>query len=165
VDTSARHAADAAERGLDVRHEDASAHLATLPDSSMAAVTAFHLVERLGAQELVGLIDESLRALRAGGLLILAAANPTALDVGASEFWLDPARRRPVHPRLLELLVLTRGFAEVELRWMRPADPAQVVRSDDLTAFGDLRASALVEQLNAALAGPRSYAVVARKPG
>jgi hypothetical protein len=102
--------------------------------------------------------------LRSGGLLIVSASNPTALDVGAAEVWLDPARRRPVHPQLLELVVLGRGFAEVEVRWLRPAPDDRRVQPEDLSAVDSDRAEVLADQLNQALAGPRAYAVLARKP-
>ena len=93
----------------------------------------------------------------------MSASNPTALDVGAAEIWLDPARRRPVHPELLELVVLARGFAEAEVRWLRPV-PERHIRAEDLSAVESDRAETLAEQLNQALAGPRAYAVLARKP-
>lgn len=165
VDTSQWHVSAAGERGLDVRLAEATAHLSTLSESSIGAISAFHLVDRLGTDSLVDLIDGALAALRPGGILILATPNPTSLEVGAADFWLDPARRRPVHPRLLEFLVLSRGFAEAELRWMRPADPTTLIRPDDLGGADDGRRRSVVERLNRALAGPRDYAVVARKSG
>ncbi|MEJ7584351.1 MAG: class I SAM-dependent methyltransferase [Acidimicrobiales bacterium] len=165
VDTSQRAASAAVDRGLDVRVGDGAAHLAGLAESSLAAVTAFHLIERLDSGSLVDLVDRALVALRPGGLLILATANPTALDVGAAELWLDPGARRPVHPRLLELLVLARGFTEAEVRWLRPVDPVTELRMEDFAGVADVRAAALVDRLNRVLAGPRAYALVARKPG
>jgi O-antigen chain-terminating methyltransferase len=164
VDTSERAAKAARRRGLEVRNRDALAHLARLDPDSVAVVTAFHLVDRLTTPALLELLDRALVALRPGGLLIVSASNPTALDVGAAEIWLDPARRRPVHPQLLELIVLGRGFAEAEVRWLRPLGPEQQVRPEDLSAVESERAEALAERLNQALAGPRAYAVLARKP-
>ena len=150
-------------RGLEVRHRAAVDHLAKLDADSVAAITAFHLVDRLTTPALLELLDRALVALRPGGLLVVSASNPTALDVGAAEIWLDPARRRPVHPELLELVVLARGFAEAEVRWLRPV-PDRHIRAEDLSAVESDRAEMLAEQLNQALAGPRAYAVLARKP-
>ena len=163
VDTSERAVKAARRRGLEVRHRAAVDHLAKLDADSVAAITAFHLVDRLTTPALLELLDRALVALRPGGLLVVSASNPTALDVGAAEIWLDPARRRPVHPELLELVVLARGFAEAEVRWLRPV-PDRHIRAEDLSAVESDRAEMLAEQLNQALAGPRAYAVLARKP-
>jgi O-antigen chain-terminating methyltransferase len=163
VDISERAAKAARRRGLEVRHRDALEHLARLEPDSVAVITAFHLVERLTTPMLLELLDRALLALRSGGLLILSASNPTALDVGAAEVWLDPARRRPVHPELLELVVLGRGFSESEVRFVRPV-PEREIRPEDLSAVESGRAEVLAGQLNQALAGPRVYAVLARKP-
>jgi SAM-dependent methyltransferase len=163
IDSSERAAKAARRRGLDVRHRSALEHLAKLDAESVSVITAFHLVDRLTTPALLELLDRALLALRPGGLLIASASNPTALDVGAAEIWLDPARRRPVHPELLELVVLARGFAESELRWLRPV-PERHIHAEDLSAVESTRAETLAEQLNQALAGPRAYAVLARKP-
>ena len=86
-------------RGLDVRHRGRrrppvnaapTRWRPSPPSTSWNASTTPALVD---------LLDRALVALRPGGLLILSTSNPTALDVGAADFWLDPARRRPVHPR------------------------------------------------------------------
>ena len=163
VDASERAVKAARRRGLEVRHRSPVDHLAKLDADSVAAITAFHLVDRLTTPTLLELLDRALVALRPGGLLVVSASNPTALDVGASEIWLDPARRRPVHPDLLELVVLARGFAEAEVRWLRPV-PERHIRAEDLSAVESDRAEMLAGQLNQALAGPRAYAVLARKP-
>jgi hypothetical protein len=94
----------------------------------------------------------------------VSASNPTAHDVGAAEVWLDPAPRRPVHPHLLQHEVLGRGVAEAEIRWLRPAEAERRIRPEELSAVESGRAETLAGQLNQALAGPRAYAVLARKP-
>jgi len=165
VDSSGRAVAGATRRGLAVREADPVTHLAGQAESSLGAVTAFGLVERLSTHAQLELFDRALLALRPGGLLVVSAANPTALDVGAAEVWLDPARRRPVHPQLLELLALARGFGEAEVRWLHPVDEGLRIHPDDLSGLAPARAAALADRLNQVVAGPRAYAVLARKPG
>ncbi|MFZ2124704.1 MAG: class I SAM-dependent methyltransferase [Rhodoferax sp.] len=135
--------------GLDVKTGDALAHLARLPDASLGAVTAFHLVEHLPFATLIALTDEIGRALKPGGLLIYETPNPENLLVATQSFWLDPTHLRPIPPGLLQFLVLQRGFVDAEIRRLHPAD---------LTPGTD-------PTLQALLSGPRDYAVVARKPG
>ncbi|HZU76734.1 MAG TPA: class I SAM-dependent methyltransferase, partial [Dehalococcoidia bacterium] len=100
VDTNERFVALGRERGLDVRHEDAIAHLQGLEPQSLAAVTVFHVIEHLGFDQAVELVDQCLRALRPGGTLLIETPNPLNLRVGAAEFWIDPTHLRPMHPQL-----------------------------------------------------------------
>lgn len=158
VDTNAEFAAKAAEVGLDVRHEDGIAHLRGLTPGSVAAVTAFHVVEHLPLVTLVALLDAARRALRPGGLLILETPNPENLRVGAATFWLDPTHLRPLHPLLLQYLVEHRGFGSAEIRRLHPIEDADTALAN---STGDL----LRDEMAYALHGPQDYAVVARVPG
>jgi O-antigen chain-terminating methyltransferase len=159
VDMNERFVDENRERGLDVRHEDALQHLRDLPESALAGISAFHLIEHLELEVILDLVDEALRALRPGGLLLLETPNPTNLDVGASTFYIDPTHRKPVHPLWLEFLLTTRGFVDVELRYLNPAREVKVpVPSVDGDDPDLLRALA-----DAVLFGPRDYGALARK--
>lgn len=160
VDTNEDFVASNEKSGLDVRLGDALAHLHHLPESSVRAVTGFHLAEHLSLDTLVQLIDLSLRALQPGGLLILETPNPTNLRVGAAAFYLDPTHLKPLHPQFLQFLVEARGFTDVELRFLHEAQGA---RFDADTLGGGEAAKQAVADLNWALYGPPDYAVLARK--
>jgi SAM-dependent methyltransferase len=160
-----RHLAEAARaRGADIRDGDPVGHLAGLEESTVGAVTAFGVVDHLGPEAVVALVDAALVALRPGGVLIVEVPNVTALDVGAAGVWTDPARR-PIHPEFLEFLMVARGYAEVELRWRQPVDEALWVQADDLAGADAARAQAVAGRFNRLLAGPRVVAVIARKAG
>lgn len=164
VDTNEHFDEQNRERGLEVRHEDALAHLRNLPESSLAAVTAFHLIEHLEAEGLLDLVDSALQALRPGGLLIFETPNPTNLEVGASTFHIDPTHRKPVHPLWLEFLLTSRGFVDVELRYLNPALDMQLAVPSVDGGGADPELRTFVEQANAVLFGPRDYAALGRKP-
>jgi SAM-dependent methyltransferase len=162
VDTNDRFAEENRERGLDVRLEDALAHIRGLPESSVAGVTAFHLIEHLGLESLLDLVEGALRVLKPGGLLLFETPNPNNLSVGASTFHIDPTHQKPVHPLWLEFLLTTRGFVDVELRYLNTAPEAQL--TVPAVDGGDREAlRAFVEQANALIFGPRDYAALARK--
>jgi SAM-dependent methyltransferase len=159
VDTNERFVGENRQRGLDVRHEDALEHLRELPGSSLAAVTAFHVIEHLALEVFLDIVDEALRVLRPGGLLLFETPNPTNLDVGASTFHIDPTHRKPVHPLWLEFLLTTRGFVDVKLRYLNPSREVKVpVPSVDGEDPAVLQALA-----EAVLFGPRDYGALARK--
>ncbi len=163
IDLDPEAADEGRARGLDIRTEDALDHLRGLPEGSVRAITAFHLADRLPLDTLVAVVDAALVALAPGGLLILEAANPTNLSVGAAAIWLDPSTHRPLHPQLLELVVLERGFGTAEVRFVHPSD-GPALRADDLVGADDdpVRTAALVDRINWALGGPLAYAVLAR---
>jgi SAM-dependent methyltransferase len=162
VDINSSFVASAAEMGLDVRHEDAVEHLRRLPDGSLAAVTAFHLVEHLSPAALIELVDNALRALRPGGLLILETPNPLNLKVGAASFHLDPTHVRPIHPLFLEFVLENRGFAEVRVAMVNaPGEPPLEVAVSPDGSSGTL--SRMAQLLNEAFFVGMDYAVVGRR--
>jgi SAM-dependent methyltransferase len=161
VDVNDRFVRDARERGLDARKEDAIEHLASLPESSLAGLTAFHLIEHLEVDTGIRVLDLALHALRPRGLLLLETPNPANLSVGAGSFYLDPTHVRPVHPEFLSFLLSSRGFVDVETRFIHPGEAPRLPSSTE----GELRAQRIwTEHVHNALFGPRDYAVLARKP-
>jgi hypothetical protein len=164
VDPDPAVVAEAAERGLDVRAADPLEHLRSVPEGSARAVTLLGAADRYELADLVGVVDAALLALGPGGVLLIDAPNPTNVTVGAASAWLDPTARRPLHPQFLELLVMARGFAEVEVRYGPASDGPRLGVDDLVTADDDpVRAQAVVDRINWALAGPTDFAVVARK--
>lgn len=162
IDTNEAFVAAGAERGLDVRSGDALRHLHDVPESSLAAVTAFHLAEHVTLDSLVDLVDSALRALRPGGLLILETPNPTNVTVGASAFYIDPTHLKPLHPEFLKFLVLERGFVDADLRFLHPTDTPPL-ELPAIEGVDTSRVEAALGRLNWALMGPQDYAVLARK--
>lgn len=115
VDTNARMAQEAIDNGLKVELQDALEHLGGRPDNSVAVISAFHMVEHVPTDYLIGLLDECQRVLTDDGLLILETPNPENISVGTYTFYLDPTHKSPLPPDLLEFLVGQAGFAETAI--------------------------------------------------
>lgn len=143
------------EKGLEVSHGDAVKHLSQLPDASLAGLTAFHLIEHLPSGVLIRLVDEALRVVRPGGLILLETPNPENLTVGACNFYLDPTHRQPLPPAFLAFLLEARGFERIEIERRHPAD-ASLLDADAQT--GMCRAVADL------LYGPLDYAAIGYVP-
>lgn len=150
-------------RGLDVRDGDALVHLRELEPGSVRAVTSFHVVEHLGLDTLIGLIDAALVALRPGGLLVFETPNPKNLIVGAASFYLDPTHLKPLHPQFLEFLVRSRGFAQVEGRYLNGGDGPRLHAADLDPGADPQRNEQIVDLINGALTSPLDFGLVARK--
>jgi SAM-dependent methyltransferase len=139
--------------GQDVRQEDAIGHLRGLAEGSLAAVTAFHLIEHLAFEGLVELVEEANRVLVSGGVLIMETPNPENLQVGACTFRNDPTHRQPIPPAVARFLVENRGFVQAEIVRLHPYP-----ETDRVVAKSDL-----ARRFNQFLYGPQDYAVIGRK--
>jgi len=114
VDLDEGMLADCRELGLEVRREDALAFLGQLPDNSQAVVSGFHIAEHLPFPVLQSLVQDALRVLRPGGLLILETPNPENLAVGTAGFYMDPTHERPLPAPLLAFLPQFYGYCRVK---------------------------------------------------
>jgi O-antigen chain-terminating methyltransferase len=149
-------------RGVDARVEGAHEHLASCSKDSLGGVTLLRVVEYLGIDDLVHLLDLALLALKDEGMLFVEALDPTNVVVASSVFPLDPARRQLVPKELLGYLVQARGFRAAGIR---PGDDAAtpLPLRDPETAPWTPDVAGLVAVVNERLLGPESYVLVARK--
>ena len=154
VDTNLIQIEQCRARNLNVSEEDFLAHLRSLPDASVGALTGFHIVEHVPFKTLVTLLNESLRVLRPGGVVIFETPNPENVLVGSNYFYMDPTHRHPLPSELLEFLLQSRGFEAIEILNLHPWESAQIAGEDEVT-----------KRFNTYFYGPMDYAVVGRKVG
>jgi len=159
VDLNQVFLADCRAQGLNVVDSDALNYLRELPDASIGAITSMHLVEHLPLETVINLIDESFRVLGPGGVIALETPNPENLLVGSHYFYLDPTHRNPLPPVLLQWLVQSRGFVDVQIDRLSEGrgEPEIYPVPDDVPG---------AEQINkfvSLVCQPPDYAVVARK--
>jgi len=166
VDTNALCVEECRRLGLTVELADARQHLNEVAPSSLAAITALHLVEHLSIESVIGLIDAAMVALRPGGVLIIETPNPENVLAGSLYFFLDPSHRQPIPPQLLQFILTSRGIVDLEIR--RPlrqeltSDVAVPSPTEGEPWFGDLRP--LVDAFNGRFASAADYALIARRP-
>lgn len=151
------------EKGLDVLHSEAFAHLAALADDSLGGIFAGQVIEHLHPQRVVELVSLCRRKLEPDGVLVLETPNPKCLMVFAETFYKDPSHIQPIHPDTMQFVLESLGFQQVELQFLSPVDPS--MRLPSLPA--DSREVELfnrgVDRLNALLFGFQDYAVIGRK--
>lgn len=160
VDTNSVMVSEALALGLDVVEQDAVAYLRGLDSESVSAVTSMHLVEHLPYEVLIRLLDEALRVLRAGGVLILETPNPENLTVGSYWFYMDPTHRNPIPPALLQWVVEARGFESAVVDRL-----TQNRGVFDIQPVGeDVAGASQINKIVGLLTVAPDYAIVARKP-
>ncbi|HET7400889.1 MAG TPA: class I SAM-dependent methyltransferase, partial [Usitatibacter sp.] len=139
------------EAGLAVETAEAISSLTALATESLDIVSGFHLAEHLPFADLQALVQQALRVLRPGGLLILETPNPENISVGATHFYLDPTHVRPLPPGLLAFLPAHYGFHRVK-----------IVRLQEAPGMADNATPGLLNVLRDASG---DFAVVAQKGG
>jgi len=141
------------ERGLEAELADGLKVLSSLPEASCSAVTGFHVIEHLPFEFVVKLLDEALRVLRPGGVLIVETPNPANLLVAAERFYMDPTHRNPLPSELTAYLLQSRGFANVEILPLHPGPGASQEDYPD----------PMLRLLQQKLYGPQDYGAIGRK--
>ena len=154
VDSNATAIARTQALGVTAFEADVGQWMSARAPQSLGAISALHVVEHLPFEVLVRVLDEALRVLRPGGLLILETPDPANIMVATSSFWLDPSHLRPIPADLLAFTVQSRGFEAVEIERLHPVDESLWFAPGH--EVGD--------RLNTLLYGPQDYAVLARKP-
>lgn len=139
-------------RGADARLQDAWEALRAQPDNSLAAVTGFHIIEHLPFDRLVQLLDQCLRVLRPGGMILFETPNPANLLVAAERFYFDPTHRNPLPSELMSYLVASRGFERVEVVALYPVEWPRRSYDDPMLTL-----------LQNKLFGSQDYSVIGRK--
>ena len=116
---------------LHVSNIDALEHLQAQRDSSIAVISGFHFAEHVSFENLQKIVKQTLRVLKAGGILILETPNPENIVVGTSSFYLDPTHLRPLPHLLLSFVAEHAGFERVKI--LRLQEPQGLLESDSIS--------------------------------
>lgn len=136
--------------GVAVVLGDALDYLRTLEDNSVLAVTGIHIVEHIPFPDLVRVMQQVTRVLKNRGVAIFETPNPRNLIVGATTFHFDPTHIRPLPPEVLQILLETVGFEQVETRQLHPSDTLDYM----------VKHHNLDRHLATLLYGPQDYAAI-----
>lgn len=152
VDSNSVLVAEGRARGLSVVEMDVMDYLRDLPDASVGALTGFHIVEHLPLSTLLRLLDETVRVVKPGGLLIFETPNPENVIVGSCNFYFDPTHRNPLPAPVMKFLLEAKGLRRVRVIRLNPSTAEPVAGDTDL-----------VTRFNQYFYGPMDYAVIGWK--
>jgi O-antigen chain-terminating methyltransferase len=111
--------------GLCIERGEAMQHMESIAPASVGAITGFHIIEHLPADQQIRLVQLAFRALRPGGVLILETPNPENLNVAALWFYVDPTHIRPIPSTLLEFVAKYVGFVNISIERRAPLDESE----------------------------------------
>lgn len=103
------------DRNLNVENSDAINYLRKQRDSSIDIISAFHIIEHIGADNVYVLVKEALRVLTPGGILILETPNPENIMVSTNYFYLDQTHERPIPSELMLFLAEYYGYHKYKI--------------------------------------------------
>lgn len=153
IDTNILSIETCQKQGFHAEYGKAPGYMADIPDETLGAITAFHVIEHLTLKEILAFFDEALRTLKSGGLIILETPNPENILVGACTFYNDPTHVHPLPPRVLEFIAQQRGFSDIRVERFHPYPHEEHVADD----------SDLGQRFNTLFYGAQDYSVIARK--
>jgi len=139
-------------QGLEVIESDALQYLRSLADNSLKAITGFHIIEHLEIDVLMQLLDEIVRVLHPGGVVIFETPNPENVLVGSNYFYFDPTHRNPLPSLLMSFLLTSRGLQRIEVMNLHAWDDARISGKNALTS-----------RFNELFYGPMDYAIAGWK--
>ena len=152
VDSNQTLVAQSRELGLEIVEDDLMNYLRSVPDANLGGVTGFHIVEHLPLETLFKFLDETVRVLKPGGMIIFETPNPQNVLVGSCNFYFDPTHRNPLPSEVMKFFVESRGFVRVGILPLNP--------SNEVPVEGD---SELVNRFNRYFYGPMDYGLVGWK--
>jgi SAM-dependent methyltransferase len=110
IDLDSGMVARCKEKGLEVEQADAITYLESLPDDSLGAIFSAQVIEHLGYDDLLRLLQLSRQKLKRGGVFIAETVNPHSIQA-FKMFWLDPTHRAPIFPEVVVTLCQLHDFA------------------------------------------------------
>ncbi|MBE9079939.1 class I SAM-dependent methyltransferase [Romeria aff. gracilis LEGE 07310] len=139
-------------RGFDVQQDDALTCLKQLPSNHLAAVTGFHIIEHMSFPSFLDLVNEAIRVLKPGGMVIFETPNPRNLVVGACDFYCDPTHQKPLFPETMKYFLELAGFLKVDIHYLHPVE--EIPFPQNLPEW---------KILSDFFYGPRDYAIIGYK--
>ena len=143
------------QNGLNAVEADAIAHLRKCSAGTIGAITGFHIIEHFEHAQLIKLIEEAVRVLKPGGIVIFETPNPKNIMVGACNFYADPTHIKPLFPDTMKFFFESMGFFQVEIRPMHPVGEEHWIKETD---------SEIASRFNTMFYGPQDYALIGMKP-
>lgn len=136
-------------KGLNVEQRDAYDFITAQADESLAAVTAYMVIEHLSPEEIWKIINTALVKIKPGGVIILETVNPECL-FALRNFYIDLTHIRPLPATTIKFLLESVGFRNVEVRFSSPLSEEYKLKGKDSN----------IQKLNEILFGWQDYAVV-----
>ena len=110
------------EQGLSAKKGEMIQHISHLSAESASVLSAFHVIEHIAFDDLRLFVEEAMRVLKPGGLLIMETPNPENISVATFSFHMDPTHNKPIPADLLSFVAEHTGFQRVKVLRLQEED-------------------------------------------
>jgi SAM-dependent methyltransferase len=117
------------QEGHRVFNTDGLGYLTTVPDNSLAGITAFQVIEHLPHDYLRDMLKTAYAKLKPSGFILLETVNPHCLET-FRRYYQDPTHQPPVPFELLAIMLRFYGFEQIETFFQSPLPIKGEVHSD-----------------------------------
>jgi 2-polyprenyl-3-methyl-5-hydroxy-6-metoxy-1,4-benzoquinol methylase len=153
IDANRVFVAGCRELGLNAAEGDLPQVLRSIPEESQSIVSAIHVLEHLEFRDLLEVVDQAVRILKPGGIVIFETPNPRNLFVSSNNFYLDPTHRHPLPSEFLAFILEARGLSQPEVFPLAPyPDSYRLQEAGQAAIF-----------INEHFFGPQDYGIIAKK--
>ncbi|MCX6776175.1 MAG: class I SAM-dependent methyltransferase [Candidatus Micrarchaeota archaeon] len=156
-------------KGLNVIMSDAVEYLQSIPNSSIDGIFISHVLEHFKPKKIVEFIKLANKKLKNGSYLVIGTPNPLSF-FSLSHFSTDPSHVNPLNPLLMEFLLSSSGFNEVNVMFHSPTPEElqlkKIKENKKMTEFEREFTkvyNANVEKLNSTIYGYQDYTIVGKK--
>ena len=159
IDINSIAVQQAVDNNLPVENADLFAFLNKRKENSLAAVSAFHVIEHLRHNDLISFFRLAFDKIQPSGKLLLETPNMLNLFVAACDFYKDPTHIRPLHPATLQFYLQEIGFKKVEVNFLHPfseKEGLKILKSASAT-------NSNFKKLNELIFGARDCSIIAEK--
>jgi O-antigen chain-terminating methyltransferase len=150
------------EKGLNCRKADILEGLSEYEDGSLGGIFSSQVVEHLTPVQLKRLVELAYFKLAPDSRLVLETLNPTSVFSLVQVYFLDLSHQQPIHPRALQFLLESAGFADVTISYSSPleAEKLQALPTTDETTE---ILNQNLDKLNQLLFAPVNFAAIGTK--
>jgi O-antigen chain-terminating methyltransferase len=156
-------------KGLYVIFFDALDYLESIPDNSLEGIFMAQVIEHFKPRKIVEIINLSYKKLKKGSYFVIETVNPASFT-SLSNFNLDLSHIKLLHPSLMEFLLQSAGFREIEVRFLSPIPEVSKLKkinidkklTDPEKKFLEVH-NDNIEKLNSIIYGYQDYAIIGKK--
>ena len=112
-------------KGLNAINANVLDFIKTIKPKSLGSITGFHIVEHIPFIHLYKLLLNCYGSLVNGGFVIFETPNPENLTVGGCNFYIDPSHLKPIPPALMEYILESIGFKNIEIKRLHPINSSK----------------------------------------
>lgn len=131
LDLNPLYVEDLKSRGYEVYKQGVVEFLSTIPNESLAGITAFQVIEHIPHDYLKEFLRLAFLKLANDGWILLETVNPYCLETFRS-FYLDPTHRSPIPKDLLGILLTYFKFTDLRVFYQNPTPRKGAVPNSDM---------------------------------